>query len=119
MMSSRIPSPIFHNTNIDSGWLKTSSPSASHCHIARASFPVILHGDVGALSSKPLLVVIRIGKTADVVRAWFITRVDEESVPQSEELRTRSSILGLTAAAGTFTTNEVQSTSLTETLACS
>lgn len=71
--------PTFHNTNIDSGWLKTSSPSASHCHIARASFPVILHGDVGALPSKPLLVVIRTGKTTEVVRAWFITRVDEES----------------------------------------
>jgi hypothetical protein len=82
MVSSEIPSPTFHNTNIDSGWLKTSSPSASHCHIARASFPVILHGDVGALPSKPLLVVIRTGKTAEVVRAWFIMRVDEELVPR-------------------------------------
>ena len=52
-----------------------------------------------------------------MVRAWSITRVD---VSQSEELRTKSTILGSRAAAGTVTTNEVESTSLTEgTLACS
>ena len=60
MMSSEIPPAT--NTNIGSGQLKKKIT-------ARAYFPVTLHEDFGVLSSKPLRVVIRTGKTAEVVRA--------------------------------------------------
>jgi hypothetical protein len=66
MMSSEIPPST--NTNIDSGWLEETT--------VRAYFLVTLHGDLGVLPSKPLRVVIRTGKTAEVVRALSITCVE-------------------------------------------
>lgn len=61
--------PPSTNTDIDSGWLKKKL-------LLRAYFPVTLHEDLGVLSSKPLRVVIRTGKTAEVVRAWPVTCVE-------------------------------------------
>ena len=66
MMSSEIPPSA--DANVDGGWLKETT--------VRAYFLVTLHEDLGVLPSKPLRIVIRTGKTAEMVRALSITCVE-------------------------------------------